>query len=86
MERCKTCKHWFKEMDGRGSQITDPVDPDTYEPMEMPFEVRRCANERILFYERPLESVGAAVVDGSEYIAALLTAEDFGCVLHEAVA
>lgn len=45
--------------------------------------VRRCEHPRIVFYQRPAPD-GAAVFDGSEYKAALATAEGFGCVLFEA--
>lgn len=44
--------------------------------------VRECEAPKILFYQRP-DRTGAAVVDGSGYRAALVTAEDFGCVLWE---
>lgn len=82
MSRCKTCAHWTVDPD-RLNWITNPEDPDTFEPMELEFEVRRCTHPRLLFCERPLGSDGFAVADGSVYFAALLTAEDFGCVLHE---
>jgi hypothetical protein len=80
MKRCRTCAHWKNDT---FSYIMDPVDPDTYQPMEMPFEVRRCVHPRLLFCERPLEADGFAVADGSNYYAAFYTAEDFGCVKHE---
>lgn len=84
MKKCNTCKWWTKPEDGDGiMKITDPIDPDTYDPMEMPWDVRFCACPRIRFYERPIEPDEAAVVDGSEYFAKLCTGPDFGCVLHE---
>lgn len=91
---CKTCRHWKQagntwddgsEHLDNWNEITMPVDPDTYQPMEMPFEVRQCRNPKLLFCERPLESDGYAVADGSQYMARLYTAEDFGCALHESV-
>jgi hypothetical protein len=82
MSHCKTCKHWIKD-DGRGDSMTSPCDPDTYEPMEMPFEVRECKHPKLLFCERPVENPGFAVADGSTYFAALYTTEEFGCVMHE---
>jgi hypothetical protein len=49
------------------------------------YRVRECKNPKIVFYQRP-EHDGAAVCDGSEFAAELLTAEDFGCVLHRQLA
>jgi len=83
LQNCKTCKWWLVDDDERYARITQPEDIDTGVKMELPFEVRHCYSPRLLFYERPLESCGAAVVDGSMYQAALLTAEDYGCPLHE---
>lgn len=84
---CQTCKHW-SVAGPRGStdEIINPTDPDTYEPMVTTFEVRICKHPRLLFCERPLESDGFAVADGSRYMANLYTAQDFGCLLHEAQA
>ena len=81
---CRTCKHWTVNGPiGDDDPIITPIDPDTYEPMKIGFEVRICNHPRLLFCERPLESDGFAVADGSEYMANLYTAQDFGCVLHE---
>lgn len=86
---CKTCAHWkAPPIDGpyeydRHSQICNPTDPDTYEPMAMPFEVRLCRHPALTFCERPVERNGFGVADGSEYMAVFATAEDFGCVRHE---
>ena len=82
--RCKTCVHWKLDPGRTWDTITQPHDPDTYKPMKMPFEVRQCQHPKLLFCERPLEIDGFAVADGSEYMANLYTAEDFGCVRHEA--
>lgn len=65
-------------------EICHPTDPDTYEPMVMPFAVKLCRHPKQTFAERPVEADGFGVVDGSEYYARLITAEDFGCVRHEA--
>lgn len=85
MAHCKTCRHWKarEEENYRLAILTDPYDPDTFEPMAMPFEVRRCTHPKLLFCERPVEDPGFAVADGSTYFAALVTTETFGCVLHE---
>lgn len=83
--RCRSCTYWKTNQTDRtlSDNITHPVDPDTYEPMEMPFEVRECAHPRLAFCERPVEQDGFAVADGSQYMATLYTAEDFGCVKWE---
>ena len=85
---CKTCKHWHNKAPDRSGwfehqDIINPVDPDTMDEMDMPFEVRHCSNPKLLFCERPVEANGFAVADGSTYMANLMTAEGFGCVLHE---
>lgn len=82
VERCKTCRWWVRSDRGYRS-IENPVDPDTFQPMKMPFEVRTCTSQKILFCERPIESNGAALEDGSGYRATLYTAENFGCINHE---
>lgn len=85
MKRCATCRHWQTDDDWRSHDMTHPVDPDTFQPMATAFEVRECKHPKLLFCERPLESNGFAVADGSTYFAALYTAQDFGCVRHESV-
>ena len=88
MNTCKTCIHWKVE-DTNGCTphegIVTPTDPDTYEPMKMPFEVRHCMNPALLFCERPVQPDGFCVADGSTYMAHLMTSENFGCVLHNAL-
>ena len=89
MQTCKTCKHWGYDpaVDGwQSSEYCAPLDPDTYLPMKMPFEVRECKNPAKTFHERPVESNGFGVADASNYLALLFTAEEFGCVRHEAIA
>lgn len=85
--RCKDCKHWGNRPDSVADwqdHISKPIDPDTYEPMDLPHEVRRCYHPELRFCERPLEADGFAVADGSEYYAALYTGEAFGCVKWDA--
>ena len=60
-----------------------PLDQDTYEPMARGFEVRLCGHPSQTFCEAPVERDGFGLADGSEYMAVLATAEDFGCVRHE---
>lgn len=75
---CKNCKHWKNE-ETDYSDIIQPFDPDTYEDMKMPWEVRYCQSPDILFYERPVKPTQACVVDGSQYHAALITGPEFFC-------
>jgi hypothetical protein len=79
---CKTCINWIDT--DEYCPIMHPRDPDTYEEMYMPFKVRKCKSKELLFFERPLSNKGFAVVDGSEYMAELYTAENFYCPNHKA--
>jgi len=88
MNTCKTCKHW-KSTDGydghwRASEVIAPTDYDTFEKMKMTFEMRLCLSPKKLFFERPPESDMVTLIDGSEYLADMVTGENFGCVNHEA--
>lgn len=80
MNTCQTCKRWTISAD---DHISTPIDPDTWEPMEMPFRVGRCASPFLIEFERPITPIGASVCDGSEYMARLYTAENFGCLNWE---
>lgn len=84
MSTCKTCK-WWQHGDNKYyyPEIISPTDPDTWESMPLTFEVNFCKSPLLGFYERPVVSNGACVVDGSRYMAALITAPDFGCVNWE---
>lgn len=86
MHKCKTCAHW--KVDNKGALNADdiqaPVDPDTFEPMQMPFEVRRCTTDNIMYFERNPNPNGISVTDASNYFVAIFTGEEFGCVLHSA--
>jgi hypothetical protein len=81
MKTCETCRYWTGR-DGYEGSLTDPCDPDTYEPMPMPFEVRYCEHPRLMKFERPVERDQASCVDGSGYRAKLACGPDFGCVHH----
>jgi hypothetical protein len=83
MSFCSTCRYWKLADKEDYDEIRRPPDPDTYEDMEMPFEVGECRHPKLLFCERPLEPNGFAICDGSNYMANLYTAESFGCVRHE---
>ena len=87
MQTCKTCKHWKFDpaVDGwTAREYCAPLDQDTLKPMAMPFEVRQCKHPAKSFCERPIESNGFGTADGSNYVALLITGEDFGCMRHEA--
>jgi hypothetical protein len=80
MKRCRTCAHWVIE---DNYEIVAPVDPDTWKPMEMPFQVGICRHPEQTFCERPVADPGFGLADGSGWAATLFTTADFGCVLHE---
>jgi hypothetical protein len=50
--------------------------------MALGYEVRECKSPLLRWFATPGPNE-AALVDGSEYYAALLTGEAFGCVNHE---
>jgi len=86
MNICKTCRYWIAPTDTdsyHAQDLCSPVDPDTYEPMKMEYEVRLCKMPTQTFAEFPVERNGFGLTDASEYYAVLVTAEDFGCVRHE---
>lgn len=86
MNRCKTCRHWKEpgpDAHFNVLSITEPADQDTFEPMKRGFITRQCKHPEQTRFEPPVRADGFAITDGSEYFAALCTAEDFGCVLHE---
>ena len=86
MDKCKTCKHWTSPSANENwdaASICHPVDPDTYERMKMPFEVRMCESPKIVYFERNPDSTGISLTDASRYYASMLTGEDFGCVNYE---
>ena len=83
--KCKDCKFWY---DSRGEwcfghMIINPIDPDTDDPMEMPFEVRECKSPKITLFERNPDPSGVSLTDASEYFARMCTGPDFGCVNFE---
>jgi hypothetical protein len=82
MNKCKTCKFWEEEYwdETQYDPIRHPIDPDTLELMPTNFEVRLCKSSKIAYFERHPESNGISLVDGSDYLALMLTGEDFGCV------
>lgn len=79
---CSSCTHWTAPRPGDHDPICAPIDPDSFEPMAMPFEVRECKHPRLVRFERPSTRDGVSVVDGSNYRARLCTGPDFGCSLH----
>jgi len=89
MNTCKTCIYWvsttkdLNDKEWRMDQICNPVDPDTWEPMQVDFEMRACRSPLICYFERTPEKTGITLCDGSEYLAIMLTGEDFGCINHK---
>ncbi len=91
MNVCKTCVYW-KTDDNRYNDAVSPRDPVTMEQERDEAKiaatwghvVRYCTHPKILFYQRPSKD-GAAVFDGSDYMAYLATGESFGCLLHEEI-
>lgn len=84
---CKTCAHWRLGENTEsylGMDMCRPRDPGTYEPMVRGFDVRICKQPTQTFAETPVERNGFGLTDASQYYAVLVTAEDFGCVRHEA--
>lgn len=95
---CKNCKYWSngrefaEEQHYNASHLSDVTYPDgDMKYQVMPDEeakkltgriVRHCIQPLMLFYERPAIN-GLAVFDGSEYMAGLVTGEEFGCVNFE---
>ena len=93
--KCKNCKHWKLDENDSYNSLVSPHDPASYERID-PTEdggeeaiakkfghnVRRCRSPKVTFYERPTRD-GATVCDGSEYMAELLTGEEFGCIHFE---
>lgn len=94
--RCISCHHWRlpdkdkKEFFGAEDLATppNPSKPDeewgrisTLEEQRELFgyATRYCRSPKLKFYERPGKDE-ASVADGSEYMAVLITGEDFGCV------
>jgi hypothetical protein len=85
MNICRTCKWWQLPPEDEYWGDDDILNPKAHPDVKLPtnFEVRYCNNPRIGFCERPGRPNEASVQDGSYYTANLLTAEQFGCVLHE---
>ena len=75
--RCRTCKHWKQKEDWEQWQ-------DDEDGKEHPFEVKSCEQPKMVKFVRPETDDGLALMDGSYYRARMFTAENFGCVNHEA--
>jgi len=81
--KCKTCQYWIVpgnaiHKEYRAKNLCTPIDMDTFEEMKMPHEVKMCRSPNLIWFERP-EIDQAAIIDGSEYYAELLTGEEFCC-------
>ena len=87
MKTCKTCKHWQGPADDDfyADSLCKPLDPQNdYKTMERGYGCKVCKMPTQTFAEAPVERNGFGMVDASQYYAVLVTAEDFGCVRHEA--
>lgn len=73
MNTCKTCKHW----EGDVTQ-DEPFCGPFHSPETVPHRVRFCGGPHLKAMQFP-EKDGAAVYDGENYQACLVTGEDFGC-------
>ena len=78
-QRCGTCKHF-----GDALTFTEYVEDD-HDEFEVDTKFHTC-NRVQHTYKCHLTSMhdSAGVMDGSDYHAALIVAEDFGCTLWEA--
>lgn len=85
MNQCKTCKWWVLEEDNYAVDLCQPTKWPQGTPLQVEFDVRECKHPHLLFCERPLETNGFAVVDGSQFFAGFVTAENFGCVRHSSI-
>lgn len=95
-KNCRFCKHWKMPKDGEYFGAPDcaiPRNPDSedfFEEVVDEDEQRRlfghatkyCCSPKLKFYQRP-EKSECCVADGSQYMAVLITGEDFGCVNFE---
>lgn len=89
---CRNCAHWHIEDPDRYyegwhlAEVEEPITGRTLTDEETrQFTgrvVKRCVQPLLKFYERP-DINGLAVFDGSQYMAGLLTGEEFGCVNFE---
>lgn len=96
MNTCATCNFWRlpgNRCDWRAQDLIFPPHPvtgicatdETANAAVWGHRVRLCTAPGVLFYQRPAAD-GAAMVDGSEYQACLITGEQFGCTLHQPAA
>jgi hypothetical protein len=83
MSKCKDCKWWVKPPQGDYDSVSYPEDPDTFERMEMPFNVYKCECPKVFTLERAVVANGVTIMDGSGFFAQMYTGEDFGCVNWE---
>lgn len=88
--RCSGCVFWQHDENRYNNAIAPEYNPATGDDWAseeerltwFPYEVRYCKHPKVLFYQRP-DVDGAAVFDGSDYLAYLATGPDFGCVNGE---
>ena len=82
MERCKTCKHWDKVKDGEYGAL--PGSGGCKAARQIWDVTERSDDDDNLRLLPEHAGLLCMVVDGSQYLAELITMPDFGCVMHEA--
>ena len=82
MNTCKTCTHWILKNEEKDDEVIVMHDENYKSLPNADPECRYCRSPKLLFYVRP-NGTQAAVVDGSQYKANLVTTEHFGCINHE---
>jgi hypothetical protein len=90
--KCKNCQHWKlpQEQEYFGAEyLATPEDVEGYCIKDEDIQrslyghaTKYCRSPKLKFHQRPSKS-GACVADGSQYLAVLITGEDFGCVNWE---
>ena len=83
MKHCKTCAYWhIPETDSVSDCSCNPTDLDT-DMRILPYTCGLCVCPTLIECGSPTCSNGAAVQDGSDYMAKLVCAPYFGCVNHK---
>jgi hypothetical protein len=78
-KNCENCQYWGGPEEDDWSYEDIKFDRDVNYKNIGEAHVHKCWHPKLVFYERPAKD-GACVVDGSQYVASLLTGPLFGCV------
>lgn len=91
---CKNCKYWVLPKDGEYFDADDlvmPKDPDnegeylrtdSSQREQTGHVVRYCVSKKVKKFVRP-DADGCSVIDAYDYMAVMITGENFGCVNFE---